>query len=207
MREWVGRGEGPVDIYDETLIARAPSEIRHALADAQAEEATATALGELDLEHTVWHGVMTGRGSDSWVVDADAADSDTRKIDHVVLGPTGLFALQSEDWDAAATPRRHDLTSAGLGKKERPVRALAERTKAVARSARVRFDAIAIVLPDDDLEQAVTSLGRVKGMEALAVRRSAVLDLVRGGVPSAGPVPDIDVFDVRERLQRSIRLI
>ncbi|WP_166983127.1 J domain-containing protein [Paramicrobacterium fandaimingii] len=207
MREWVGRGTEPVDIYDEALIRRAPSEIRHALADALAEEATARALGELGMGYTVWHGVATDRGSDKWVVDADAAASDTRKIDHVVLGPSGLFAVQSEDWGAPAKVRRGDLISEGLAKGEKPVHALATRAKAVARAARVSFTALVIVLPDDTLDDAITALGRTRGIASFAVQRSVVGHFLRVGVPDAARPAGTDMFEVRTRLQNSIRMV
>ncbi|TQO22738.1 J domain-containing protein [Paramicrobacterium agarici] len=207
MREWVGRGTEPVDVYDEALIHRAPSEIKHALADALAEEATARALGDLGMGYTVWHGVATERGSDTWVVDADAAASDTRKIDHVVLGPSGLFAVQSEDWGAPARPRRGDLISEGLAKGEKPVHALATRAKAVARAARVKFTALIVVLPDNALDGAITALGRTRGLPAFAVQRSVIGHFLRTGVPDAPRPAGTDMFEVRTRLQNSIRLV
>lgn len=207
MREWVGRGTEPVDIYDAALIQRAPSEIRHALADALAEEATARTLGDLGMGYTVWHGVATDRGSDTWVVDADAAASDTRKIDHVVLGPSGLFAVQSEDWGATARARRGDLVSEGLSKGEKPVHALATRAKAVARAARVKFTGLVIVLPDDALDAAITTLGRTRGIAAFAVQRSVVGHFLRTGVPDAVRPAGTDMFEVRTRLHNSIHLV
>ncbi|QPZ38514.1 J domain-containing protein [Paramicrobacterium chengjingii] len=207
MREWVGRGTEPIDIYDEALIRRAPTEIRHSLADALAEEATARALGELGMGYTVWHGVATDRGSDRWVVDADAAASDTRKIDHVVLGPSGLFAVQSEDWGAPARVRRADLISEALGKGEKPMHALATRAKAVARAARVTFTALVIVLPDEALDAAITALGRNRGIASFAVQRSVVGHFLRTGVPDATRPAGTDMFEVRTRLQNSIHLV
>ena len=62
----------------------APREIRHTLADALAEEATARTLSTLGIGYTVWHDVATGAPED--------------KIDHIVLGPTGLVAMLSEDF-------------------------------------------------------------------------------------------------------------
>ncbi|WP_437583518.1 J domain-containing protein [Paramicrobacterium sp. CJ85] len=207
MREWVGRGTEPVDIYDESLVKRAPREIRQALADALAEEATAKTVADLGMGYTVWHGVATDRGSDSWVVDADAAASDTRKIDHVILGPNGLFAVQSEDWGAPARPRRGDLISEGLAKGEKPVHALATRAKAIARAARVKFTALLIVLPDTALDDAITSLGRARGVHAFAVRRSVLAHFLRTGVPDAPLPAGGDIFEVRTRLQNSIHLV
>ena len=76
MREWVGRGVTLDDPYDPALVRTAPREIRHTLADALAEEATARTLSTLGIGYTVWHDVATGAPED--------------KIDHIVLGPTGF---------------------------------------------------------------------------------------------------------------------
>src|SRR5919199_400059 len=84
LTEWVGRGAAIPDPYDPVLVRRAPREIRHLLADALAEEATARRLAHLGIGYTIWHDVAAG--------DSEA------KIDHLVLGPTGLFAIQSEDY-------------------------------------------------------------------------------------------------------------
>src|SRR5690625_2768952 len=83
IREWAGRGTEVPDPYAPSLVRRAPRELRLLLADAIAEEATATALSELRSAYTLWHDVATGAGRG---VDAGLA-----KIDNVVLGPTGLF--------------------------------------------------------------------------------------------------------------------
>ncbi|MEJ1230689.1 MAG: J domain-containing protein [Galbitalea sp.] len=76
IREWVGRGAAPENPYDPALVRSAPREIRHILADAIAEEASARAFAQLGIAFTIWHDVATGDGPDE-------------KIDHIVLGPTG----------------------------------------------------------------------------------------------------------------------
>lgn len=81
MREWAGRGTRLDDPYDPALVRSAPRELRHLLADALAEEATARAVSSLGIGYTIWSDVATERG----------------KLDHVVLGPAGLFAIMSED--------------------------------------------------------------------------------------------------------------
>ncbi|MEQ1738114.1 MAG: J domain-containing protein, partial [Rhodoglobus sp.] len=72
MREWVGRGVTVDDPYDPALVRSAPAEIRHTLADALAEEATAGTLGMLGIGFTVWHDVSTG--------------DPEQKLDHILLG-------------------------------------------------------------------------------------------------------------------------
>ncbi|SEB58711.1 DnaJ domain-containing protein [Paramicrobacterium humi] len=207
MREWVGRGAELDDPYDESLIRRAPREIRHALADALAEEATAASLGDLGMGYTLWHGVATAVGDDEWSTDANAPLTDPAKIDHVVLGPTGLYAVQSEDWGAPARVRRGELISEALGAGERPVHALALRARALARRAKVKFTGLVIVLPDDDLEAPITSLGRVRGSHAFAVQRSVIAHFLRTGVPDTARPAGTDLFEVRTRLQRAIRFV
>ena len=122
MREWAGRGVD-ADPYDPALVRTAPRELRHLLADALAEESTARNLAELGLGFTVWHDVATG-----------APDE---KIDHVVLGPTGLFALLSEDYGDAVRVKKGELIGEALAG-ERPMHDLAARAKVLSRSLRVK---------------------------------------------------------------------
>lgn len=203
MREWVGRGVPLDDPYDDALVARAPREIKHALADALAEESTARSLATLGSGFAIWNDVATAAGSGGWAGDATAAASDPAKIDHIVLGPTGLFAIQSEDWGAPARVRRGELVSEALGPDERPVRALARRAR-LARSLRVTFTALVVVLPDDAIGEAVTVLGKIRGVRTVAVRRSALLHLLTSGLPGTGRLGDADLFETRTRLQRGL---
>ena len=190
LREWVGFGESIPDPYDPVLVRRAPREIRHLLADALAEEATARRLGSLGIGFTVWHDVAAG-GSDE-------------KIDHVVLGPTGLFAIQSEDFGGPVGVRRGELTGEALAG-ERPMHELAVRAKAVARAAKVRFTALLLVLPDDQLAATAESLGTSRGAEQVVLRASLLLTALRDGLPDAPAVGGSEIFEVRTRLQQTIR--
>jgi hypothetical protein len=133
MREWVGRGVPLDDPYDERLVRSAPPEIRHVLADAMAEEATVAAVTELGIGFTIW--------SD---VDAGAEG----KLDHVVLGPSGLFAIQSSDWGSEVQVSRGELVGRGVPADEEPVRDLTRQARAVRRETRVSFTAQLIVVPD-----------------------------------------------------------
>lgn len=163
--------------------------MRRILADALAEEATARHLAELGIGFTVWHDV--------------AVDASDDKIDHIVLGPTGLWALLSEDTGGEVRARRGELIGPGLDD-ARPVHDLAVRTRALARRWRVRFSGILVVVPDDALDVPVLDLGPVKGMPARAVRQSVLGSVVRSGL--GGPaIGGTDLFDVRERIQSSVR--
>ncbi|RIX27721.1 J domain-containing protein [Amnibacterium setariae] len=190
LREWVGLGETIPDPYDPVLVRRAPREIRHLLADALAEEETARRLATLGIGYTVWHDVAAG-GPDE-------------KIDHVVLGPTGLFAIQSEDFGAPLGIRRGELVGEALAG-ERPMHELAVRAKAVARSARVKFTGLLLVLPDEHLPTPAESLGSSRGAEQVVLRASVLLTALRDGLPDARPVGGNEIFEVRTRLQAAVR--
>ncbi|NNC13267.1 DnaJ domain-containing protein [Planctomonas sp. JC2975] len=202
IREWVGRGQQLADPYDPALVRTAPREIRHALADAIAEENTARALTSLGIGYTVWHDVdATGRLA--------ASEGRVEKIDHVVLGPTGLFAVQSEDWATPAIVRRGDLVPQGeaSGFQRQPLHELAGRARTLGRAAGVKFTIAAVVLPDSDLEQAITVVGRSRGITLVAVQASVVAHLLRTGVADT-PRPDgTTLFELRTRLQQGIRFV
>lgn len=189
MREWVGRGATLDDPYEATLVTSAPREIRRILADALAEEATARTLADLGIGFTIWHDVATWSSDD--------------KIDQVVLGPTGLYAMLSEDYGGPVRAKRGELIGdALLG--ERPMSELAARVKHLSRQLRVKFSALVIVLPDDAIPESVLDLGSVRGAAAVAVRQSHVSALMRDGVPGARDVGGNELFDVRTRLQQGI---
>ena len=192
MREWVGRGVEIVDPYDPVLVRDAPREIRHTLADALAEEATARSLSALGIGYTVWHDVATGSPDD--------------KIDHIVLGPTGLFALLSEDFGGTVRVRKGELIGEALDG-ARPMHELAVRAKALSRSLRVRFTALVIVLPDAALDEPLTRLGSIRGAAAVAVRLEHVPALLRTGIPGVDPVGGNELFDVRSRLTGGLRFV
>jgi hypothetical protein len=190
MREWVGRGVELDDPYDPALVTSAPRDIRRILSDALAEEATARTLSDLGIGFTVWHDVAT--------------TSSEEKIDHVVLGPTGLIAMLSEDYGGAVKSRKGELVGESLDGYT-PVHSLATRAKWLARATRVKFSALIIVLPDDALDAPYVALGSVRGAAVMAVRQSFLAPLMRDGVPGARAVGGNELFDVRTRLQSGIR--
>ncbi|MFC4243058.1 DnaJ domain-containing protein [Gryllotalpicola reticulitermitis] len=194
MREWVGLGAPLDDPYDPQLVHSAPYEIRHALADALAEEATARATAELGIGYTVWHDVFAYDGG---------------KIDHLVLGPTGLFALQSEDYGGPVAVKRGELLPAapGIQLDGRPAHDLADRARKLGRALGVRFAGALIVLPDDALEDPVEEIGKHRGIALLAVRRSVLAHLLRDGVPGVPRAAGVDLFEVRTRLQQGVTFI
>lgn len=193
IREWAGRGVELADPYDPALVRSAPREIRRLLADALAEEATASTVSELGMGYTVWHDVMAG---------PDAAD----KLDHVILSPSGLYGVMSEDFAEVVRFRRGEIIGRGVDGGA-PVATLLARMRVIARAAKVKFGGAIVVLPDDDLDQAVTSLGKVRGVPVVVVRRSALSMVLRQGVPGARDIGGNELFDVRTRLQQTVRFV
>jgi len=192
MREWVGRGVPLDDPYDEALVRSAPPEIRHVLADALAEEATVAVVTGLGLGYTIWS-------------DVDAGDEG--KLDHVVLGPTGLFAVQSSDWGSPVSVSRGELVGSGVPEHEQPVRDLTRQARAVRKATRVSFSHQLIVVPDDDFATALEQVGRGRRGSTWVLRRSLLPHVLRHG-PELGDRTSItDVFEVRERLQQTIRFV
>jgi hypothetical protein len=190
-REW---SEAQVaDPYAPAFVRSAPWELRRMLADAIAEEDTARAIDDLGIGFTAWHDVATSEDAEN-------------KLDHVVLSPTGLYGLMSEDFGGAVGFGRNEAAGPAAGERT-PVSDLLARVRSVARAARVRFGGAILVFPDDDLVEAVASLGSVKGVPVVVVRRSALRAVLRTGVPGARIVGGNELFDVRTRLKSSIRLL
>lgn len=191
IREWVGLGDPIADPYDARLVRSAPERIRRLLADALAEEATARELAALGVGFTIWHDIAIGdRGS----VD---------KLDHLVLGPTGLVAVQSEDFGGPVKIVRGEVAGAGVGS-ERPLHALAVRAKALRRAARARVDAVVLVVPDDQLASGVEPASAIKGVPAFVARSERIASVLRSPIPGTRPIGGAELFEVRTRLQETI---
>jgi len=192
IREWVGRGAELDNPYDPSLVRSAPREIRHILADALAEEATATALSELGIGFTVWHDVATGPPE--------------QKIDHIVLGPSGLFAVLSEDFGEHVDVRRGELVGPAVGS-ARPMHSLELRAKAFSKAMKVKFTALVIVVPDDDFDENYEVLGSSRGAATVVAQQSHLPALLRNGLPGSRRTGGTEAFDVRTRLQNGIRFV
>ncbi|MBD8022798.1 J domain-containing protein [Microbacterium gallinarum] len=193
IREWAGRGVTLDDPYDPALVRSAPQHVRRLLADALAEEATARIVAELGMGYTVWHDVApSGRGA-----DPDA------KIDHIVLGPSGLYGLLSEDFGGPVRLRRGELIGDGVD--GAPIATLVARMRGLARAAGVRFSGAIVVLPDDDVLQVIDEIGKVKGTPVAIVARGALSTVLRRGITGVRAIGGNEVFDVRTRLQQAVR--
>ena len=194
IREWAGRGTHLDNPYDPPLVRSAPRDIRHILADALAEESSARLLGQLGIAFTLWHDVATAGGPDE-------------KIDHVVLGPTGLFAMLSEDWGGPVRVRKGEIVGEALDHGEHPFASLAARSRQLSRAARVRFDAFVVVVPDDATDAGLTLAGRLRGIPTALVARSRLPELMRDGLPGTPPVGGSELFEIRSRLQAVVRFV
>ena len=197
MREWAGRGANLSDPYDAALVRSAPREIRHLLEDANAEEQTARTLATLGINFTIWHDVATDAGS----------GGPEDKLDHVLLGPTGLFAILSEDWGGPVEVKKGEIVGETLAPGERPFRALYGRAKSITRATRVKFSALVIVVPDSAIGAAFTLVGRTRGIPNILIQRSQLVTLTRDGLPGTPQVDASDLFESRDRLQRTIRFV
>ncbi|MBU4465256.1 MAG: molecular chaperone DnaJ, partial [Actinobacteria bacterium] len=145
--------------------------------------------------YTVWHDVAAGGRSG----DPEA------KLDHIVLGPSGLYGVLSEDFGGPVRVRRGELI--GDDVPGSPVGELLGRMRVIARSAGVRFGGAIVVLPDDDLLQPIEELGKVRGIPIALVSRSALSTVLRRGVTGAREIGGNEVFDVRTRLQQTVRFV
>ncbi|WP_159500647.1 J domain-containing protein [Microbacterium sp. 18062] len=195
MREWVGRGTPIEDPYDPQLVRSAPREIRRLLADALAEEATARTVADLGVGFSVWHDVAAaGRGG-----------GPDDKLDHIVLGPSGLYGVLSEDFGGPVGLRRGEIVGPAVS--GAPVSDLLGRMRTVARAAGVRFSGAIVVLPDDDVVQQITELGKVRGVPVVVAGRSALATVLRRGVTGARDVGGNEVFDIRTRLDQTVHFV
>lgn len=189
MREWAGRGAEPTNPYDPAFVRSAPRELRHLLAQALAEEATARAVSGLGIGYTIWSGVATHHGT----------------LDHAVLGPAGLFAVTSEDWGGLVRLVRGELVGEGIASGDAPVRALVRKARSLGRSSKVRFTATIVVVPDDDLDEPISHIGKKR--DVAVVRLSALPMVLRDGLGAGQRLSIEDVFDVRTRLQQSVNFV
>lgn len=193
IREWAGRGAEPHDPYDPALVRRAPVEIRRLLAEALAEEATARQVSALGMAFTVWHDV--------------AVPSGERKIDHVVLGPSGLYAICSEDFGVPVRIARGEVVPVGSTTAEQPVRSLVRAAREFGRAARVKITGVIVVVPDDAFDEGVAELDRMRKPAAFVSTRSRLPQLLRTGPDGVEPIGGTELFDVRTRVQSSVRYV
>ena len=191
VTEWLGRGESSPDPYSAAVTASAPREIRGWLAKALAEEATAAVLADLGIGFTVWNSVLPPRPGTI--------------VDHIVLGPTGLWALRSEDWGGPVRLLRGEVVGETVPSTASPLRELSIAAKSISKAAGVRAMTPVIVVPDDDgAGIGIVEHGRNRG--SILVRLSVLGHVLRTGVAVSDSPGVGEVFDLRTRLQQSVRL-
>jgi molecular chaperone DnaJ len=173
----------------------APRHIRRLLSSAAAEENVAAVLASLGRSYTVWHDVVS-----------DAAHP-SRKLDHIVLGPTGLYALRSDDWGASVRLSKGELRGPGLSRGEKPIRTLSRRARAFARDTGVRFSALMMVVPDDAVTAPLTVVRRGRRCPTLLVRRSWLPDVVRSKMSGMAVVSPDELNDAHARLTQSVHFV
>ena len=197
FRQWSELSGQVGDPYDPAMLAIVPADIRQCLAAALTEEATANALTGLGSDFSVWHDVSTDV----------AGGNPEEKLDHIVLGTTGLFALLSEDRQSPMYVRGGDVTGDGFGWRERPIRTLTSRARFFSESVGVRFTAVVMVVPDDAGINVPTEISRVRGLSAVIVNRSDLSGFLRLGIPGVLPVDRDAVMAAGEHLRRSIQFV
>ncbi|GAB6859690.1 J domain-containing protein [Microbacterium xylanilyticum] len=198
VQQWAGAEVA--DPYDPAFVRTIPRELRRLLANALAEEHTARTVADLGMGFTAWHDVAVPVSAPA--PGAREAAPDT--LDHIVLGPSGLYGLMSADFGEIARFRGGEIIGNGTGSLA-PVTALVTQIRTIARAARVRFGGGILVLPDDDLAQAVTPLGAIRGTMMVVVRRSALRPLLRTGVPGSRTIGGTELFDLRTRIRQTVR--
>ena len=198
VREWLGRGVEVDNVFDSAIVDRAPSDIRHILKAAIAEEDTAKTLTELGPAFEVWHDVLV-EGS---------RDQGAHKIDHVVLGPSLLWALQSEDWGHRVEIHKGDLAGEGIDAKERPMKDLAQMVKKLQRGLGVKFSAIGYVVSDEHTTAPVTPVSTRGRLPSSLIARSALRDYLGDDVGAgATSLVGDDLFPLRQQLRARIRFV
>jgi len=196
-------GSDVPDPYDPAFVRTIPRELRRILAHALAEEHTARSVADLGMGFTAWHDVaVPGGPSPVGAPVAGSAPASPDALDHIVLGPSGLYGLMSADFGEIARFRGGEVIGPGP---RAPITALVTQVRTVARAARVRFGGAILVLPDDDLAQAMTPLGAIRGTTVVVSRRSTLRTLLRSGVPGSRTIGGTELFDVRTRIQQTVR--
>ena len=194
IREWAGRGTRLADPYDPGLVRSAPFEIRRLLAVALAEEATARAVSGLGIGFTIWNDVAVHPRSDA-------------KLDHIVLGPAGLFAIRSADWGREVKLSKGELVGPGIAHDEEPFHELHRDAKTFSRQAGVRFTGLIIVVPDDALAVPNDRIERGRLGGSVVLRRSLLPQVLRNGSGGAGRESVDRAFELRTRLQEIVRFV
>jgi hypothetical protein len=124
-----------------------------------------------------------------------------------VLGPTGLFALLSEDRQSLMVVRGGEVTGEGFGWRERPIRTLTARARFFSENIGVRFTGVVMVVPDDAGINAPTIISRIRGLSAVIVNRSQLSGFLVHGIPGETRLPAHVLQAALAHLQRGVQLV
>lgn len=185
------------DPYSAAVVRNAPMPIRASLAQALAEEASAELLSSLGIGYTIWHGIATATG---------APGEPDQKLDHLVLGASGLFAVASHDWGGPVRTRKGELIGPALAG-EQPVNALTIRARWAARTFRVPVTAAVVVVPDGASDESAMLLGPMRGLPVVLVWRSRLPDVMRRGIGAPPFRGGAEVFELRTRITAGARYL
>ena len=169
------------DAYAPDLVAEVPAAASAALRAAVAQEETARELMELGPSYAFWNGVSVPRSGDA--------------VDHLVLGPQGLVAVESvpQGADAATDPAARDAALRGLD----------ARARALAREMEVPVVGLVLSLPSGVLGAAPVVLHAADDPHAIpayAVARTLLADHVAAGLPGLSAMDPERLLAVRTRL-------
>ena len=114
--------------------------------------------------------------------------------------------MVSEDFGEPVRVRKGELFGTAVGD-GRLVHDVADRAKRISRAAGVKFSALVIILPNDELDDPITVLGRIRGGSTIAVRQSVLTRLLKEGLPDVRIIGGNELFDVRTRLHSAIRFV
>jgi molecular chaperone DnaJ len=124
-----------------------------------------------------------------------------------VLGPTGLYALRSDDWGGSVRLSKGELRGPGLARGEKPIRALSHRARSFARDTGVHFSALMMVVPDDAVTAPLTIVRRGRLCPTLLVRRSWVPQVVRSKMSGVAVSTPEALDDARNQLQGTVHFV
>jgi hypothetical protein len=176
------------DAYAPDLVAEVPEAASAALRAAVAQEETARELMELGPSYAFWNGVAVPRSGDA--------------VDHLVLGPQGLVAVESvpEGSDAATDPTARSAALRGLD----------ARARALAREMEVPVVGLVLSLPSGVLGAAPVVLHAADDPHAIpayAVARTLLADHVAAGLPGLSAMDPERLLAVRTRLVLDARFV
>lgn len=176
------------DAYAPDLVAEVPAAASAALRAAVAQEETARELMELGPSYAFWNGVSVPRSGDA--------------LDHLVLGPQGLVAVESVPQGAAAAtdPAARDAA----------LRDLDARARALAREMEVPVVGLVLSLPSGVLGAAPVVLHAADDPQAIpayAVARTLLADHVTAGLPGLSAMDAERLLAVRTRLVLDARFV